>query len=152
MAALCDGGALESKRILLIGSQPGGAQPIIDGLRRGGRAVEVDVVASGEHALDYLLRRGGFAQRVTSDPALILLDLSMPITDGHRFLERMKSDSRVRCLPVVVLIPAADEPEISAGYDLGANAYVVKPSEVREVVEVAEQIGRFWLGVNRAPR
>jgi DNA-binding response OmpR family regulator len=143
---------MESKRILLVEDNPDDAELIINGLRRNDFVNEIDVVYDGDQMLDYLLRRGAFADRATPDPALILLDLTTPRIDGHTILASMKSDARIKCLPVVVLTSSAQERDIAVGYDLGANAYVVRPIEVRELVEVVDQIGRFWLGINRPPR
>jgi CheY-like chemotaxis protein len=142
---------MESKRILLVEDDPDDAELIITGLRRSNLANDIDVVRDGVEALDYLYRRGAFAARARSDPLLVLLDLKMPRIDGREVLHQIKSDARLRSLPVVVLTSSAHERDVASGYALGANAYVVKPVHFRDLVEAVSQIGLFWIVVNRSP-
>jgi CheY-like chemotaxis protein len=142
---------MENKRILLVEDDPDDAELIITGLRRSNLVNDIDVVRDGVEALDYLYRRGAFAERATPDPLLVLLDLKMPRLDGREVLHQIKSDQRLRSLPVVVLTSSAHERDVASGYDLGANAYVVKPVHFRDLVEAVSQIGLFWIVVNRSP-
>jgi CheY-like chemotaxis protein len=143
---------MEHRRILLVEDDPDDAELIINGLRRSNVVNEVDIVRDGVEALDYLYRRGPFADRSASQPLLILLDLKMPRVDGRQVLQQIKADPTLKHLPVVVLTSSAHERDVASGYDLGANAYVVKPVHFRDLIEAVAQIGLFWVVVNRTPR
>jgi CheY-like chemotaxis protein len=149
--AVADRETMESTRILLVDDQTADAEVIISGLRRNGFTNDVDVVYGGEEAFDYVRRRGAHIHRSTPDPALILIDLKLPHAAGRQVLERLKSDPAAKSLPVVVLIPPDQQGEIPLGYDLGANAYVVRPTQSDTLIDVVVEIIRFWLGVNRPP-
>jgi CheY-like chemotaxis protein len=143
--------AMENRRILLVEDDPDDAELIVTGLRRSNLVNDIDVARDGVEALDYLYRRGAFAGRTTPDPLLVLLDLKMPRLDGREVLQQIKSDPRLRSLPVVVLTSSANERDVASGYALGANAYVVKPVHFGDLVEAVSQIGLFWIVVNRTP-
>ena len=143
---------MENRRILLVEDDPDDAELIINGLRRSNVVNEVDIVRDGVEALDYLYRRGPFADRSACQPLLILLDLKMPRVDGRQVLQQIKADPTLKHLPVVVLTSSAHERDVASGYDLGANAYVVKPVHFRDLIEAVAQIGLFWVVVNRTPR
>lgn len=142
---------MESKRILLVEDQTADAEVIISALRRHGFTNDIDVVYGGEEAFDYVRHRGAYIHRSTPDPALILLDLKLSYADGRQILKRLKSDPALKSLPVVVLISPEHQGEIPLGYDQGANAYVVRPTQSDKLVDVVVEIGRFWLEVNRPP-
>jgi CheY-like chemotaxis protein len=143
---------MENKRILLVEDDPDDAELIVNGLRRSNLGNEIDIVRDGVEALDYLHRRGSFAGRTTPDPLLILLDLKMPRIDGHQVLQHIKTDPTLKQIPVVVLTSSAHERDVASGYDLGANAYVVKPVHFGDLIDAVAQIGLFWVVVNRWPR
>src|SRR5262245_32134576 len=145
-------GGMENRHILLVEDDPDDAELIINGLRRSNVGNDIDVVRDGVEALDYLYRRGAFSDRSTADPLLILLDLKMPRVDGRQVLQQIKSDAALKHLPVVVLTSSAHERDVASGYDLGANAYVVKPVHFRDLIDAVAQIGLFWMVVNRTPR
>ena len=111
----------------------------------------VSVVRDGEQALDYLYRRGSFRDRPTNDPVLVLLDLKMPKVDGFEVLRQIKSDERLRTIPVVVLTSSREENDLIASYELGVNAYVVKPVDFERFVGAVKDLGLFWLVVNEPP-
>jgi CheY-like chemotaxis protein len=111
----------------------------------------VIVVRDGEQALDYLYRRGSFRDRPTNDPVLVLLDLKMPKVDGFEVLRQIKSDERLRTIPVVVLTSSREENDLIASYQLGVNAYVVKPVDFERFVGAVKDLGLFWLVVNEPP-
>jgi len=142
---------MNQARVLLVDDDVDDAELVIECLHRADVSAEIDVVVDGVEALEYLNRRGRYAERLTPNPALILLDLKMPKLDGLHVLRHLKSDDVLKRLPVVVLTSSAHELDVLAGYNGGANAYVVKPVDFHELVEVIVGIGRFWLVGNRPP-
>ena len=143
---------MDNRRILLVEDDPDDAELIITGLRRSNLGNDIDIVRDGVEALDYLYRRGTFVGRSTADPVLILLDLKMPRIDGREVLEEIKSHPTLKHVPVVVLTSSAQERDVAQGYELGANAYVVKPVHFRDLVDAVTQIGLFWVVINRSPK
>ena len=111
----------------------------------------IEVTRDGRAALDYLYRRGRYALRPPVLPAAILLDIHMPGLDGIEVLRTIKSDEQLRLIPVVMLTGAPTDPNLARCYELGANAYVVKPVGPSGFLEVMRAIGLFWMVVNRAP-
>jgi CheY-like chemotaxis protein len=114
-------------------------------------ANEIVVVRDGVEALDYLYRRGQFANRPPENPALILLDLKMPRVDGLQVLREVKSDASLRSIPVVMLTSSREEQDVVQTYDLGVNAYVVKPVEFRDFMDAVKVLGQFWAVINELP-
>ena len=112
---------------------------------------EVDVVRDGSEALDYLYRRGQFASRPSGPLALVLLDLKMPKVDGLEVLRQIKSDPDLRITPVVMLTSSREEVDLLRSYQLGVNAYVVKPVAFAEFMEAVRQLGAFWAVLNELP-
>ena len=105
----------------------------------------MQVVRDGAEALDYLYRRGQFSGRTGPPPLLILLDLKMPKVNGLEVLRAVKHDPALRTVPVVVLTSSAEDGDVRAAYELGANAYVVKPVDFEKLVEAITRIKLFWL-------
>jgi CheY-like chemotaxis protein len=119
---------------------------------RGQRVVNtITVVRDGAEALDYLYRRGSFAARPPGAPALMLLDLKMPKVDGLEVLRQVKSDATLKSIPVVVLTSSREEQDLVQTYNLGVNAYVVKPVGFGEFLTAVKTIGAFWAIVNEPP-
>jgi CheY-like chemotaxis protein len=114
-------------------------------------ANHVVVVRDGAEALDYLYRRGAFASRQIEPPGLILLDLKMPKVDGLEVLRTVKGDPVLRSTPVVVLTSSREESDLLRTYDLGVNAYVVKPVVFNDFMEAIKVLGQFWAVVNQPP-
>src|SRR6185312_14152476 len=117
----------ELKRILLAEDNANDVELTLAALRANRLANEVIVVRDGAEALDYLHRRGAYVDRPPAPPALMLLDLKMPKVDGLEVLRLVKNDPELRTLPVVVLTSSREEQDLVRSYDLGVNAYVVKP-------------------------
>ena len=114
-------------------------------------ANEVVVVRDGVEALDYLHRRGAYADRIPDNPALLLLDLKMPKVDGIQVLREVKSDPSLRTIPVVMLTSSREEQDLVRSYQLGVNAYVVKPVSFQEFMGAVRDMGAFWAVINSPP-
>jgi CheY-like chemotaxis protein len=114
-------------------------------------ANEVVVTHDGAEALDYLYCRGEFATRSSDNPAVILLDLKLPKVDGLEVLQQIKSDEKLKMIPVVVLTSSREEKDMVASYKLGVNAYVVKPVDFHEFVNAIKELGVFWAVINAPP-
>lgn len=110
------------------------------------------VVKDGVEALNYLLRTGEFADRPIGNPGLILLDLKMPRMDGLEVLAAVKKDERFRTIPIVMLTSSREESDLIKGYDLGVNAYVVKPVDFKDFAQAIKEIGIFWAIINEIPK
>jgi len=114
-------------------------------------ANEVVVTRDGEEALDYLYCRGNFTTRSSDNPAVLLLDLKLPKVDGLEVLQQIRSDEKLRMIPVVVLTSSHEEKDMVASYKLGVNAYVVKPVDFHEFVNAIKELGVFWAVINEPP-
>jgi two-component system response regulator len=113
---------------------------------------EVVVVRDGQEALDYLFGEGAHAGRDLTDmPQVILLDLNLPKIDGLGVLRRLRGNPRTQYMPVVILTSSAQERDLIEGYKLGANSYVRKPVDFLQFAEAAQQLGIYWLMLNRTP-
>jgi len=138
-------------RILLVEDDPKDVELTMTALEDYKLANEVVVARDGEEALDYLYRRGNFATRSTDNPAVLLLDLKLPKVDGLEVLQQIKSDAKLKLIPVVVLTSSHEEKDMIASYKLGVNAYVVKPVDFHEFVNAIKELGIFWAIINEAP-
>jgi CheY-like chemotaxis protein len=119
---------------------------------KGSRLVNTfNTVEDGEELMDYLYQRGAYAERGTSRPGLILLDLNMPRMDGREALQRIKSDPDLRRIPVIVLTTSEAEQDIVESYDLGVNAYVTKPVTFDGLVNAIQALGDFWFEIVKLP-
>ena len=114
-------------------------------------ANKVDVVRDGVEALDYLFRRGRFAGRPPGNPALLLLDNKMPRMDGLEVVRRVKADERLKTIPVVMLTSSREQGDLFKSYELGVNAYVIKPVDFYDFVNAVRELGGFWGIVNEPP-
>ncbi len=138
-------------RILLVEDDPKDVELTLTALEDYNLANEVVVARDGEEALDYLFRRGAFTTRSNDNPAVLLLDLKLPKVDGLEVLQQVKSDERLRMIPVVVLTSSREETDVVASYRLGVNAYVVKPVDFHEFVNAIRELGIFWAIINAPP-
>jgi CheY-like chemotaxis protein len=138
-------------RILLVEDDPKDVELTLTALEEYNLANEVVVARDGEEALDYLYRRGGFASRSNENPAVLLLDLKLPMVDGLEVLKQIKSDENLKMIPVVVLTSSREERDMVASYKLGVNAYVVKPVDFHEFVNAIRELGVFWAIINQPP-
>jgi two-component system, response regulator len=138
-------------RIVLVDDSPRDTEMIIDALAQHNLANEVFTLRDGAEALDYLYRRGEFADRPAGQPAVMMLDLKMPKVDGIEVLRQMKSDPQLKSIPVVILTSSREEQDLVDGYQLGANAFVVKPIQFPDFVEAVKVVGAFWAVINDPP-
>jgi CheY-like chemotaxis protein len=139
------------KRILLVEDNPHDVELTLEALADSRLANEVVVVRDDEEALDYLYRRGMFKLRAEGQPAVVLLDLKLPKVDGLEVLERLKADPEMRSVPVVMLTSSHEHQDLMRSYELGVNAYVVKPVEFTEFAEALRKLGLFWAVINQPP-
>lgn len=141
----------ELKPILLVEDNPKDVELALAALERSNLANEVVVVRDGVEALDYLCHRGQFANRPKGHPAVVLLDLKLPKIDGIQVLETLKHDDKLRQIPVVMLTTSREEQDLVRSYQLGVNAYVVKPVMFTEFVKAVQDLGVFWAVLNEPP-
>jgi CheY-like chemotaxis protein len=139
------------RRILMVEDDPRDVELSLTALQQYNLANEVVVVGDGEEALDYLYQRGKFTARPSGNPAVMLLDLKLPKVDGFEVLQQIKADDRLRMIPVVVLTSSREERDMVASYQLGVNAYVVKPVDFHEFVNAVKELGIFWALINEPP-
>lgn len=138
-------------RILIVEDDPKDVDLTLTALEEYNLANEVVVTHDGEEALDYLYSRGSFKARPNGNPAVVLLDLKLPKVDGLEVLEQMKSDQKLKMIPVVVLTSSRQERDLVASYKYGVNAYVVKPVDFHEFVNAIKELGSFWAVINEPP-
>jgi len=139
------------KFILLVEDSPRDAELVLDALTRNRLANGVVHVRDGADALDYLYRRGEFAGRSNGQPAVVLLDLKMPRVDGIEVLRQIKGDPALKIIPVVMMTSSREEQDLLNSYQLGVNAYIVKPMQFHEFVDAVKQVGAFWAVINEPP-
>jgi two-component system, chemotaxis family, response regulator Rcp1 len=137
-------------RVLHIEDNAGDVRLVAEALQDSGIAVEIDIVADGFQAMEYLHREGQFAR--AARPDLVLLDLNLPRKAGREVLAEIKGDPVLKTIPVVVLTTSTAPSDISEAYELHANCYVSKPVDLQTLFETIEAIGRFWLQVAKLPQ
>ncbi len=123
----------------------------LEALSEHNLANQVVVVSDGVEALEYLQKKGKYSNRIDGDPAVILLDIKMPRMNGIELLEAIRKDEKLRLLPVVMLTSSREEPDLKTCYELGVNAYVVKPVDFRDFLNAVKHIGIFWAILNEQP-
>jgi CheY-like chemotaxis protein len=140
----------EVKRILIVDDSPKDVELTIAALKEGRLANEVVVAEDGEEALDYLYKRGKFAD-TTGFPAVILLDIKMPKMNGIEVLKVIRSEERFRTIPVIMVTSSHEERDLVESYKLGANSYVVKPVDVVQFIDAIKVLGQYWAVINQLP-
>jgi CheY-like chemotaxis protein len=139
------------KRILLAEDSPQDVEMTLNAMEEFHLANEVIVVNNGAEALDYLYGRGKFAQHGNGLPVVVLLDLKMPKVDGLEVLRQLKNDPALKRIPVVMMTSSREERDLVHSYDLGVNAYVVKPVDFQQFVDSVRKLSCFWALVNEPP-
>lgn len=139
------------KDILLADDDPKDVELTLIAMDEYKLANQVVVVSDGAEALDYLYRRGKFADRAEGNPLVVMLDLKMPKVDGLEVLKQVKSNPVLKTIPIVILTSSRVEQDIIESYNLGVNAYVVKPVAFEKFLEVVKRISLFWILTNEYP-
>ncbi len=139
------------KRILFVEDDPKDIELSLEALAAHKLANEIVIARDGVEALDYLYRRGSFAEHPPGNPVLILLDIKMPRMNGIQVLRQIKADDRLCMIPVVALTSSRESSDLEECYRIGINAYVVKPVRFSEFAEAVKQIGVFWALINEPP-
>jgi two-component system response regulator len=138
------------RTILLAEDSPADAEMAVDALRDARLANPIVHVEDGVEAMDYLLRRGAYADREEGLPAVLLLDIKMPRMDGLEVLKLVRTDESLKRLPVVILSSSREESDLARSWDLGVNAYVVKPVDADQFFDAVRALGQFWAVMNEA--
>jgi CheY-like chemotaxis protein len=139
------------KPILLVEDNPNDLELTLIALAKSQLANEVVVVRDGAEALDYLNRRGEYAGRPVGNPAVVLLDLKLPKVDGLEVLKEIRATELLRPMPVVMLTSSKEEQDLVRSYELGVNAYVVKPVDFTDFLRAIADLGIFWAVLNEPP-
>ena len=139
------------RSILLAEDSPADAEMAIDALRDANLANPIVHTQDGADTMDYLFARGKYAGRSGGDPAVLLLDINMPKVDGLEVLQQLRAHERLRRLPVVMLTSSREESDLARSWDLGVNAYVVKPVDSDQFFSAVKTLGRFWAVLNEVP-
>jgi CheY-like chemotaxis protein len=142
---------MNTKHILLVEDDPRDVEMTLAALADHELANKIFVVRDGEEALDYLYCRGKFNTRGGGNPVVVLLDNKMPKVTGLEVLKAIKADEQLKIIPVVVLTSSREAPDLIEFYKYGVNAYVVKPVDFGEFINVIKQLGLFWAAVNEPP-
>ena len=139
------------KTILLAEDNPKGVELTIEALADHNLANQGVTVKDGVGAMEYLKYGGNYKQRNPGRPAVILLDIKMPRMDGIEVLKAIRSDDKLKTIPVVILTSSREEPDLKKCYELGVNAYVVKPVNFKDFIDAVKRIGIFWALINELP-
>jgi len=142
---------IELKTILLAEDNPKDIELTIEALEENNLVNQIEVVRDGVEALEYLRCEGDFINRKGGNPAFILLDIKMPRMDGIELLRIIRSDPKLKMIPVVILSSSREERDLITSYNLGVNAYVVKPVNFNDFMNAVKQIGIFWAVLNELP-
>lgn len=139
------------KPILLVEDDLRDLELTLVALERSQLANDVVVVRDGAAALEYLHRQGEWAERPEGNPAVVLLDLKLPKVNGLEVLKEVRATAAMRSMPVVMLTSSHEETDVLRSYELGVNAYVVKPVEFKQFVAAIAELGMFWAVLNEPP-
>lgn len=138
--------------ILLVEDNPNDVELTLHALKENNLTNRIEVVRDGAEALEFIFGAGSHDHRsLRESPKVILLDLKLPKVDGLEVLRRLKSDSRTRAVPVVVLTSSREECDIVESYQLGVNSYIVKPVDFEQFTEAVRQLGLYWMLLNQPP-
>jgi CheY-like chemotaxis protein len=139
------------RTILLAEDNPKDVELTLEALSEHNLANQVVVAKDGVEAMEYLRCTGKYKLRSHGNPAVVLLDIKMPRMDGIETLQAIRNDPALKMLPVVMLTSSREEPDLKKSYELGANAYVVKPVDFKDFLDAVKQVGIFWAVINEVP-
>jgi len=139
------------KPILLVEDNPHDLELTLIALSKSQLANEVVIARDGAEALDYLHRRGDYQERAVGNPAVVLLDLKLPKVDGLEVLREIRTTDALKSMPVVMLTSSKEEQDVVRSYEMGVNAYVVKPVDFTEFLRAIADLGIFWAVLNEPP-
>lgn len=142
--------AEDKSYILLIEDNPDDIELTKLAFKKNNFANEIIVVEDGQEAVDFLLGDHPEGIEKVGYPEVILLDLQLPKINGHEVLKRIKANRDTKRLPVVILTSSQEEEDIIKGYDYGANSYVRKPVDYQEFLKVVNNLGVYWLAINKS--
>jgi CheY-like chemotaxis protein len=142
---------VEIRTILFAEDNPRDVELTLEALGDHNLANNVFVVRDGVETMEYLRREGKYKQRKPGNPAVLLLDIKMPRMDGIEVLRTIRKDNELKMLPIVMLTSSREEQDLIKSYELGVNAYVVKPVDFKEFIEAVKQVGIFWAVINEVP-
>ena len=139
------------RTILLAEDNPKDVELTLEALSEHNLANHVVVVKDGVETMAYLRYEDNYKLRKQGNPAVLLLDIKMPRMDGIEVLKAIRSDDKLKTIPVVILTSSREESDLIKSYELGVNAYVVKPVNFKDFIEAIKQIGIFWALLNELP-
>ena len=142
----------EPVEILLVEDNPNDVKLTLRSLERHKVTNRIHTVRDGAEALDFLFRRGAYADREESAPKVVLLDLKLPKVNGLEVLRQVKAEPRTAKIPIVVLTSSLEDVDVETSYKLGANSYIVKPVDFEKFSESIRQLGLYWLLLNEPPK
>jgi CheY-like chemotaxis protein len=137
--------------ILLVEDNPRDLELTLAALAKCQLANDIVIARDGAEALDFLYASGEHAERAPGDPAVVLLDLKLPKVDGLEVLEKIKTDAARKQIPIVMLTSSREERDLVRSYELGVNAFVVKPVDFNAFFEAIQDLGMFWAILNEPP-
>lgn len=143
---------IEWTEILLVEDNPYDAEMVLHTLKKANLTNRIHVVKDGEEALDFIFRRGQYADKsYAARPKVVLLDLKLPKIDGIEVLRQIRNNPATKKMPVVVLTSSKEGRDIEECYSLGVNSYIVKPVDFAQFSESVKNLGLYWLLLNQPP-
>ena len=142
----------QTRPILLVEDDPADREMLELAFKRAAVENPVVAVSDGQAALDYLNAEGRFRERRPQGlPMVIVLDLDMPLMDGHEFLSVIKTKPDLALIPIVILTTSQFDRDLIQSYALGANSCITKPGDFEHLVEITRAIGHYWCWINQVP-